>query len=188
MKSEKDIDINELYQSFRKPLYRFISYKVSDTYSAEEILNDVFFKASTSIESLKEKTKLQSWLFKIASNLIIDYYRKRKDKYVDINDYESVGEELQDETVFDELNCCVENYINKLPKQYADSLKAVYFDELTQKEYAEHNNIKLSTVKSQVKRGKESMKSFFESCCTFEKDKFDNMVQCKSNDTSCRGC
>lgn len=178
MNLSKEQAFEKLYESFRKPLFRFISYKVSDAQSAEEILNDVFFKAASAIETLKEKTKVQSWLYKIASHLIIDYYRRKKEHYIEIEDDISIENNTNDETIYDELNCCLETFINRLPEQYSRSLKAVYLDELTQKEYAKQNNLKLSTVKSQVKRGKESMKYFFENCCTFEKDRLNNMTQC----------
>jgi len=188
MNSSKDKEIETLYENFRNPLFRFISYKVSDTHSAEEILNDVFFKAAASIEMLQEKTKVQSWLFKIASNLIIDYYRRRKEVYIELEDDISVEEESNKETIYDELNCCIENIIDKLPSQYSNSLKGVYLDELTQKEYAEQNNLKLSTVKSQVKRGKKSMKFFFEQCCKFEKDRLGNIVNWEISSCSCENC
>ena len=183
-----DEKFEKLYSEFRKPLLRYISYKVSDTYSAEEILNDVFLKAVNSIESLKDKTKVHSWLYKIASNQIIDYYRRKKENFVDINDDISISEEENIETVYEELNCCVEEFLEQLPKQYSDSLKAVYLDEYTQKEYADMKQLKLSTVKSQIKRGKESMKGFFEKCCEFEKDRLDNMTACKSKYNDCKSC
>lgn len=176
MRTSKEQELQSLYENFRKPLLRYISYKVSDAYAAEEILNDVFFKASKSLESLKEKTKIQSWLYKIASNQIIDYYRQGKENYIDIDDSTQYSEELEAETIYDELNCCIEKFLHQLPDEYSDALKAVYLDELTQKEYSEHNEINLSTVKSQVKRGKESMKIFFEQCCTFEKDRLNKIV------------
>lgn len=187
MNLSKEQEFEKLYENFRKPLFRFISYKVSDAHSAEEILNDVFFKAASSIETLKEKTKVQSWLYKIASNLIIDYYRRKKEIHVEIENDMSIENDSNEETIYDELNCCIEEFIDKLPKQYSNSLKGVYLDELTQKEYAMQNNLKLSTVKPQVKRGKESMKDFFEKCCTFEKDRLNNMTHCMSN-SSCKNC
>ena len=104
MNLSKEQEIEKLYEKFRKPLFRFISYKVSDIHSAEEILNDVFFKAAKSIESLKEKTKVQSWLYKIASNLIIDYYRRKKELYIEIEDDMSIEDDSNEETIFDEQN------------------------------------------------------------------------------------
>ena len=93
------------------------------------------------------------------------------------------------ETIFEELNCCINDFLNQLPKQYSDSLKGVYLDEYTQKEYSQKHNLNLSTVKSQIKRGKESMKEFFEKCCEFEKDRLDNITHFTSkNQCGCNGC
>ena len=52
----------------------------------------------------------------------------------------SIENDSNEETIYDELNCCVEEFIDRLPKQYSSSLKGVYLDELTQKEYAEQNS------------------------------------------------
>jgi len=181
-------EIEKLYEQFRKPLLRYISYKVSDAYTVEEILNDVFFKASKSLDTLKEQTKVQSWLYKIASNLIIDYYRKRKDTYTEINEEIHFGEDENEEMVINELGCCVEGFMKQLPEQYSDSLKAVYLNEMTQKEYAQQNDLNLSTVKSQVKRGRESLKEFFEECCTFEKNHLNNITGYVENKSACKKC
>ncbi|MFT7861178.1 MAG: sigma-70 family RNA polymerase sigma factor [Sulfurimonas sp.] len=175
-----DLSTNEkfekLYNEFRKPLLRYISYKVSDIHTSEEILNDVFLKVSKSIDSINEKEKIKSWLYKITSNTIIDYYRKNKDTFIEINENVLDIEDDDKETIFEELNCCINDFLNQLPKQYSDSLKSVYLDEYTQKEYSEKYNLNISTVKSQIKRGKESMKEFFEKCCDFEKDRLDNIT------------
>lgn len=177
-------NIETLYENFRKPLLRYINYKVSDSFVAEEILNDVFFKASTSLDTLKEYTKIQSWLYKIATNLIIDYYRKQKVPTMELQEHTVLEDEKEEASTMQELNCCLDEVLNQLPTAQSHSLKALYFDELTQKEYAEHRNLNLSTVKSHVKRGKESMKEFFEKCCDFEKDKLDNIVRCISKETN----
>lgn len=179
-----EIKIEELYNEFRKPLLRFIQYKVSDSFVAEKILNDVFFKASNSIGTLKEQTKLQSWLYKIASNLIIDYYRKHKNPVADFKDEINFDENIKDESILKDLSCCLDEILKQLPKSQESSLKAVYFDEQTQKEYALNNKLNLSSVKSDIRRGKSSVKEFFDKCCSFEKDKTDNIVRCISKDTN----
>ncbi|WP_345974910.1 sigma-70 family RNA polymerase sigma factor [Sulfurimonas sp. HSL3-7] len=188
MQLSREKEIEKLYETFRQPLLRYISHKVADAHSAEEILNDVFFKAANSLETLKEKTKVQSWLYKIASNRIIDYYRRRKENYVDIDDALFYSNEDENETIYDELNCCVEKFLHQLPKHYSDPLKAVYLEEQTQQEYAEQNKVKLSTVKSRIKRGKASMKTFFEQCCTFEKDRLNNMTHCTPKNSATKKC
>jgi RNA polymerase sigma-70 factor (ECF subfamily) len=188
MDLSKKENIEKLYNDFRKPLLRYITYKVSDSHTAEEILNDVFLKVFQSIDTLKEKEKIQSWLYKITSNKIIDYYRSKKDTYVDFKEEILLIKEENTETVFNELNCCVESFLHKLPKQYSDSLKGVYLEEYSQKEYSAIHHIKLSTVKSHIKRGKESMKDFFEKCCNFEKDSLDNLTDFTPKNFDCKNC
>jgi len=180
----KNREIEELYKQFRSPLLRFIKYKVNDQYIANEILNDVFFKASKSLDSLKEQTKIQSWLYKIASNQIIDYYRKNKATHIELNEELYFQEDTHKEDILSSLNCCMENFLDLVAKQNANALKAVYFEELSLKEYALKNNLKLSTVKSQVKRAKESIKDFFEQCCNFEKNNNNQIIKCISKATN----
>lgn len=181
MKSTTNTEFENLYKEFRKPLLRYISYKVSDNFEAEEILNDVFLKASQSLDTLKDETKIQSWLYKIATNQIIDYYRKRKENYTEINEEIHFEQKDKDEAFIKELSCCLDDFIAQLPSSHANSLKAIYINELTQKEYAQQNNLNLSTVKSNVKRGKESLKQFFEQCCTLEKNHLNNITGCTGN-------
>lgn len=168
-------NFTDLYEKFREPLFRFIRYKVSDTHTAEEILNDVFVKAYNSVDGLKEKNSLKSWLYSIASNQIIDYYRKKKPISVELENEELIDDEKND-SIYNEFDCCLNDFLNQLPKSNAQALKAVYLDEMTQQEYADKNSLNLSTVKSHISRGKKSLKHFFEQCCSFEKNKLDHIV------------
>ncbi|NQY20509.1 MAG: RNA polymerase sigma factor SigZ, partial [Campylobacteraceae bacterium] len=68
--------ISDLYLQFRKPLLYFIRNKMRDKNIAEDLLQEVFIKASNNIHSLKDEQKVQSWLYKISINIIIDYVRK----------------------------------------------------------------------------------------------------------------
>ena len=164
-----------LYEQLKKPLLRFIRYKVSDPHIAEEILNDVFFKAYNSIENLEEKKSLKSWLYTIASNTIIDFYRKKTPTFLEIEHEKLIDEEKLD-SIYRDFDCCLKDFLNKLSPPSAQALQAVYFDEMTQQEYAEKNSLNLSTVKSHVYRGKKSLKELFEQCCEFERDRLHNIV------------
>ena len=168
-------NFSELYEKFRKPLFKFIKYKVSDIHIAEEILNDVFLQAYNSIDTLEEKKSLKSWLYTIASNKIIDYYRKKRPATIEIEN-ETLLEDDETDTIYSDFDCCLNDFLDQLPPSNANALKAVYFDESTQQEYADKSSLNLSTVKSHVHRGKQSLKHFFEQCCSFEKDKHDHII------------
>ena len=175
MKNIDASDFATLYEQLKKPLLRFIRYKVTDPHIAEEILNDVFFKAYNSIENLEEKKSLKSWLYTIASNTIIDFYRKKRAVVLEL-EYEKAVDEKELDSVYNEFDCCLNDFLNRLSPPSAKALQAVYFDEMTQQEYAEKNSLNLSTVKSHIFRGKKSLKELFEQCCNFERDQYHNIV------------
>ncbi len=51
---------------------------MADPATTEDILHDVFLKIQGRLDTLEDSAKLQSWLYLIARNAIIDHYRTRK--------------------------------------------------------------------------------------------------------------
>jgi RNA polymerase sigma-70 factor (ECF subfamily) len=54
------------------------------------------------------------------------------------------------------------------------------------KDYAEKVNISLSNAKMRVQRGKEKLKEIIMDCCTYDFDKFGNIIDCRKKQQS--GC
>ncbi len=68
----------KLYEQNFDKIYRYISLKVGNNTEAEDMTQQVFIKALQSISSYKWKdVPFSAWLFRIAHNQIIDYYRKQ---------------------------------------------------------------------------------------------------------------
>ncbi len=66
-----------LYERFFDQLYRYVSFKSGSRAEAEDITGDVFVKMLESIHSFKwQGHPFSSWLFRIAHNLIVDYFRR----------------------------------------------------------------------------------------------------------------
>lgn len=178
-----DSSLSTLYETFRQPLLRFVRYKTNDAHAAEDIVQDVFIKAFQSINTLKETQKFQSWLYAIASNTINDYFRKHK---INVTDETNVSDdEALYESIMRELDCCLSAFMETLSPLQHDVLQAVYFDELTLNEYAEKNELNLSTVKSHSKRAKTALKSLLKECCRFENNSRNEIVDFYKNDTIC---
>ena len=65
-------------RSERKRLFDFIRRRVRNESDAEDILQDVFYQLVTSYSVTEPIEKLTSWLFTVARNKVIDWYRKRR--------------------------------------------------------------------------------------------------------------
>ena len=70
--------IEKTVQTERKRLFDFIRRRVRTEEDAEDILQDVFYQLVASYSVTEPIEKLTSWLFTVARNKIIDWYRKKK--------------------------------------------------------------------------------------------------------------
>lgn len=71
----------ELYDKYVTRIYRFIFLRVRQKTDAEDLSQKVFLKAWKNIDSYRDQkgASFSSWLYKIAKNTIIDYYRTNKE-------------------------------------------------------------------------------------------------------------
>ncbi len=68
----------ELYEKYFDKIYRYISLKIGNRFEAEDMTQQVFINALSSISSFKWRgLPFSSWLFRIAHNLVVDYFRKK---------------------------------------------------------------------------------------------------------------
>ncbi len=70
--------IEDTLKEKRSSLLAFIRRRINDAEEAEDILQEVFLKASENFDTLAPLHDLGAWLWKVARNKIIDYYRHRE--------------------------------------------------------------------------------------------------------------
>ena len=71
-------ELNNIYQDERGRLLAYINQRVENREDAEDILQDVFYKTIESISVMQSIENIIGWLYKLARNKIIDWYRKKK--------------------------------------------------------------------------------------------------------------
>lgn len=67
------------YKTYSPRITRYLANKLPKD-EVHEILNDVFFDAIDTIQTIRKETNVQAWLFQIAHHKVVDYYRKKKIK------------------------------------------------------------------------------------------------------------
>jgi RNA polymerase sigma-70 factor (ECF subfamily) len=70
-----------VYEEYFPRVYRYIALRVSNRTEAEDLTEQAFLKALESIDSFRWRgAPFPAWLFRIARNLVIDYWRAAKSK------------------------------------------------------------------------------------------------------------
>jgi RNA polymerase sigma-70 factor (ECF subfamily) len=167
-------------------LASFIRSKVAEEW-ADDLLQDVFIKIHTQIDSLKEETKLESWLYQITRNTIIDHYRSKRTTEQLPNWLRHPQPEEQ-ETVSKELLLCLAPMINELPEKYRSAISLYEIENKTQKEIAEQEGISLSGAKSRVQRGRVLLTAIMHDCCQFETSTDNHVISYQKKEKDCKFC
>jgi len=73
-----EMALTQIYEENFDKIYRYIVLKIGDRTEAEDMAQQVFLNAFKSISSYKSKgNPISSWLFRIAHNQMVDYFRKK---------------------------------------------------------------------------------------------------------------
>jgi len=139
-------------------------------------VQDILIKVNAKIETLENTKKLQGWIYQIARNTIIDYYRGNKNL-----ESELIGDLIAPETdqinqARQEVSLCLTSLIRHLPDKYRETMTLSEIEGITQKEIAIRQGISLSGAKSRVQRGRKLLKELLVACCVFELDHQQRMI------------
>lgn len=182
------MDLSEkVWQEYHSRLRTFIKSKISNDMATDDILQNVFLKMHAGLDSLKDDTKLKSWLYQIARNAIVDFYRSRKPT-TDIPAWVPQHETDSNEKVTQELSECLQPMIQKLPENYREAIILSALKGLTQKEVAKVQGTTLSGAKSRVQRGRALLKNMLNECCRLEFDHSGRLCDYERKGGTCDIC
>ncbi len=173
--SNNDDALGAIYNRFSSQLQRFIAGRVSDAADIEDILQDVFLKIHSKLETLEDETRLESWIYQITRHAIIDYYRRRTaaSRLDDTDELPSL-EEREEPGL--RLAAGLREMIEQLPEPYREAIQLVEFEGVSQKALAERLGISISGAKSRVQRGRSMLRDMLNRCCHFEFDRFGSVI------------
>jgi RNA polymerase sigma-70 factor (ECF subfamily) len=127
-----------IYDHFAPRLYKFIFFRVGHKEVAEDILADCFVKAWLKIKQVNSSKALSAWVFQIAKNNIIDYYRVRKST-IAIEDVEQILEDASNPIEETELRIDqkrILSALSHLPLDQQQVIRYKFFEDLTNAEIA----------------------------------------------------
>ncbi|MEN9649583.1 MAG: hypothetical protein RL094_550 [Candidatus Parcubacteria bacterium] len=153
------------YDEHSDALFRFAFYKLSDREKAKDIVQDAFVKFWEYLRADGEVSNPKALLFRIASNAIIDNYRKHKEMSLDIlvEDGFDPGDHTHAERIVEQADGALAmKLLNRLEEPLRHLLMLRYVDGLSVKEIAEITDQRENTVSVRIHRALKDLKDMFE--------------------------
>lgn len=176
MKQGFSTDDTSAWQAYRTNLFHFVLKRVANPADAEDLVQEVLVRAYTNFAMLQDATKVRPWLYQIARNAIIDFYRQRK-PVADLSDDLPAPVTLADDASEAEFAQCLMPLIEQLPDDYRQAIRLAEIEGLTQQEVAIAQGLSLSGAKSRVQRGRKLLKSILLQCCQVEVDRRGSVIE-----------
>jgi RNA polymerase sigma-70 factor (ECF subfamily) len=156
---------NEIVLRYKAKVYNYINRMVHNVLDAEDLTQETFVRAYMSIGSFQSRASLNTWLFRIATNLCIDYSRKNKKaagmtislSQENADDESDTEREIPD-AVFDpqrvllnkELGARLDEALRQLPEKLRTVVLLHDIEGLPYEEIASIVGCPLGTVKSRL--------------------------------------
>ncbi len=186
-KSPVNNRLTSLWQAYHDKLLRFVQSRVESRDVAEDILQDVFIKIHKGLANLQNGERMESWIYQIVRNVIVDHYRSRK-TFEELPQFLAAPEPEQEAEARYEISTCLKPMLESLPPPYRDALRLSEIDGLKVKQVAEILGLSLSGAKSRVQRGRAMILDLLTDCCHFERDHRGTMVGYEPRNSDCSDC
>lgn len=146
-----------LVKKHKNKVFTTIMVIVKDTYEAEDILQETFIKAIKTLKSGKytEEGKFLPWVSRIAHNMAIDYFRKKKrypismideDNNNILNDITFSESSCEEEKIKSENHEKVRKLIEHLPEAQKEVLMMRHYTGMSFQEIADATGVSINTA------------------------------------------
>jgi len=151
-RSEKTVNsgMKLLMQNHRQSLYHHIRRMVESHEDTDDILQNVFVKAYKAIAKFEGKSKLSTWLYRIATNETLTFLKKQKIKVVGSETNENMLNQVIAEPHIegDQIIELLQKAISVLPEKQKLVFSMRYFDEMSYADISQVLNVTTGGLKA----------------------------------------
>jgi RNA polymerase sigma-70 factor (ECF subfamily) len=173
-------EFSDVYNEYYATVLRYVARIVGKN-DAEDVAQDVFDKVNRNLGGFQGKSKLSTWIYRIATNTAIDRTRsaayKHAPKHIAIECDADRGPEsvLEDHkppstdqlVIQKEMSECIKEHIETLPPDYKTVIVLSELEGLANKEIAEILDISIENVKVRLHRARAKLKVVLDEACDF---------------------
>lgn len=152
-----DEAFDQLLDRHQQVIFSYILYTIRNKNLADDFFQETFCKAITTIRQGRytESGRFRSWLMRIAHNLMIDYFRQKKNEKTLSNDEWGIDllnnptlceETVEGELVRRQVHSDVKKLVKHLPHTQREVVEMRYYEELSFKEIADITGVSINTA------------------------------------------
>ena len=137
--STQSAAFSKIVQKYSEPLYWHIRRMVLSHDDTNDLMQNTFIKAWSSIDTFRGESHLSTWLYRIAINETLTFLNKRKQTIPIDSPEASVVEQLESDTYFngDQAEAKFQEALQKLPPKQRMVFNMKYYEEMKYEEISE---------------------------------------------------
>ncbi len=153
----------QVYDLYIKKIYRYIYYKINSHTQTEDLTSEVFCRSWQYISQGKKIDNLNAFIYKIAHNLVVDFYAQKEKTPIELN--QELKESIPEKKDFTEkisINFEIEEIkkvIKQLPPSYQEVIALRYLDELSISEISKALNKSKNSIYVLIHRSLKALKN-----------------------------
>jgi RNA polymerase sigma-70 factor (ECF subfamily) len=183
------IDFNDVYKKFYPKILHYVA-RLTGHYDYEDITQEVFDKVNRGLEDFKGKSKLSTWIYRIATNTALDRLRSPSLRQNteelpadDKNDWMNLQKtSIDQQLIRKEMSKCVREHIDKLSPDYRAVILLSELEGFKNQEIADILQISVDSVKIRLHRARSNLKKILDEACDFYHNE-QNILACDRKPT-----
>jgi len=156
-------------------LRAFLRRRVRDDATADDLTQETLLKVYRSRATLRDDTRLEAWLYRVARTTLVDHYRRRRPTE---ELPPALAAESRDEiaAMRAAMAASLPRFLDELPEAYREPVRLAELEGLPLAKIALRMNLSLTAVKSRVRRGRKMLRAALQACCRFEFDRLGQVI------------
>jgi RNA polymerase sigma-70 factor (ECF subfamily) len=151
-----EVELAQLYREHTRPLYTYVSRRVGgDRSLAEDIVQEAWLRAIATWPHHGTPDQPRAWLIRVAHNLLVSHFRKRRPQPVDPAELELADERFGAETP--DAAALVNWGLARMRKSQAQLLESFYFQGKTTREIADDGGLTERAVEGRLRRARQNL-------------------------------
>lgn len=144
---------------YKGRIFSYVYRMVRNYHDAEDITFDTFIKCFNSLDKFDQTKSFSTWLFTIAHNVTIDFFRKNKHEYEYFDDRHAVDDDFVQEYEKKKKLEKIEQAIAKLPPIDRDIVILFHREEHSYQEISEILDMPVTTIKTRLHRARKRLRA-----------------------------